>query len=92
MKDFITAPATSSATWETLDTFARLHVQAFIQQLLEDEGTELLGRPNSLRRNCEHSASARDLVTSMTSCCSARRSHQSPLHARCETLLVRSLR
>ena len=44
------APATSSATWETLETFARLRVQEFIQQLLDDEVTELLGRPKSARR------------------------------------------
>lgn len=42
--------ATSSATWETLDGFVRHQVQHFIQQLLEDEVTELLGRPKSARR------------------------------------------
>ena len=50
MKKFITAPATSSVTWETLDMFVRRHAQDFIQQLLEDEVTELLGRPKSARR------------------------------------------
>lgn len=50
MKKIITEPATSSATWETLETFARAQVQDFIQQLLEDEVTELLGRQKSARR------------------------------------------
>lgn len=50
MKKIIAEPATSSATWETLETFARAQVQDFIQQLLEDEVTELLGRPKSARR------------------------------------------
>lgn len=50
MKKIITEPATSSATWETLETFARAQVQDFIQQLLEDEVTELLGRQKSVRR------------------------------------------
>lgn len=44
-------PATSSATWETSGSFARTHVQAFIQQLLEDDVTELLGLPKSARRS-----------------------------------------
>ena len=50
MEKIIVAPAPSRATWETLETFARAQVQAFIQQLLEDEVTELLGRPKSARR------------------------------------------
>ena len=50
MQKIITEPAASRATWETLETFARGQVQAFIQQLLEDEVTELLGRPKSVRR------------------------------------------
>jgi transposase-like protein len=50
MRKMGTGPATSSATWQTLEGFARTHVQAFIQQLLEDEVTELLGRAKSVRR------------------------------------------
>lgn len=50
MTKIITAPATSSATWVTLETFARAQVQHCIQQLLEDEVTELLGRQKSERR------------------------------------------
>ncbi len=50
MKKMDEKPAASSATWETLEAFARRHVQAFIQQLLEDEVTELLGRAKSARR------------------------------------------
>lgn len=40
----------SRPAWDTLETFARTHVQGFIQQLLEDEVTELLGRAKSTRR------------------------------------------
>lgn len=40
----------STPAWDTLETFARMHVQGFIQQLLEDEVTELLGRGKSERR------------------------------------------
>lgn len=50
MEKIVRDQATSSATWETLETFARAQVQDFIQQLLEDEVTELLGRPKSARR------------------------------------------
>jgi transposase-like protein len=50
MKKMILEQATSSATWETLESFARTHVQTFIQQLLEDEVTDLLGRAKSVRR------------------------------------------
>lgn len=50
MEKMIVEPATSSATWETLEAYARTHVQAFLQQLLEDEVTALLGRPKSARR------------------------------------------
>lgn len=42
--------AASRPAWETLETFARAHVQDFIQQLLEDEVAELLGRRKSARR------------------------------------------
>ena len=41
--------AASRPTWDTLETFARTHVQGFIQQLLEDEVAELLGRQKSER-------------------------------------------
>lgn len=50
MQKIMRDQATSSATWETLEAFARAQVQDFIQQLLEDEVTELLGRPKSARR------------------------------------------
>jgi transposase-like protein len=43
-------PAPSSPAWDTLETFARAQVQDFIQQLLEDEVDELLGRRKSARR------------------------------------------
>ncbi len=44
------ASSVSTPVWDTLETFARTHVQGFIQQLLEDEVTELLGRAKSERR------------------------------------------
>lgn len=50
MKKMITDEAASSPTWDTLETFARTQVQGFIQQLLEDEVDELLGRRKSERR------------------------------------------
>lgn len=51
MSNKITAHgAQSSPRWETLEAFTRAHVQAFIQGLLEEEVTELLGRAKSERR------------------------------------------
>jgi putative transposase len=40
----------SSVTWEGLEEWARLKIQKFIQELLEDEVTEFLGRRKSERR------------------------------------------
>ena len=40
----------ASRTWERLEDFVREHVQGFIQALLEEEVTELLGRTKSARR------------------------------------------
>src|SRR5215510_12907769 len=40
----------ASGTWEQLEDFVRGHVQQFIQALLEEEVTELLGRTKSARR------------------------------------------
>ena len=42
-------PKTSN-TWERLEDFVREHVQRFIQALLEEEVTELLGRTKSVRK------------------------------------------
>lgn len=50
MQKMIAGEAASSPAWDTLAMFARSHVQEFIQQLLEDEVTELLGRTKSARR------------------------------------------
>jgi transposase-like protein len=36
--------------WATLEEFARLQIQSWFQQLLEEEVTELLGREKSERR------------------------------------------
>ena len=40
----------ASSSWERLEEFVREHVQRFIQALLEEEVTELLGRTKSVRR------------------------------------------
>jgi putative transposase len=45
-----TTPEKASSTWERLEEFVREHVQRFIQALLEEEVTELLGRTKSARR------------------------------------------
>jgi hypothetical protein len=41
---------TQRVTWETLEEHVRFQVQGFIQELLEQEVTELLGRGKSERR------------------------------------------
>lgn len=46
----ITLPSSSSEMWERLEAFVRDQVQRFIQALLEEEVTALLGRPKSARR------------------------------------------
>ena len=40
----------SSDMWERLEVFVREHIQRFIQTLLEEEVTALLGRPKAARR------------------------------------------
>ena len=50
MKKMMAGDTASRPAWDTLETFARGKVQEFIQQLLEDEVTELLGREKSERR------------------------------------------
>jgi len=51
MKPHPTTPEPkASSTWERLEDFVRGHVQQFIQSLLEEEVTELLGRTKSARR------------------------------------------
>ncbi|MGH7550607.1 MAG: IS256 family transposase, partial [Gemmatimonadota bacterium] len=50
----------SRAAWETLEDFAGLQVQAFIQRLLEEEVTELLGRGKSARREAGSAAGYRN--------------------------------
>jgi len=46
-----TSEPQASRTWERLEEFVREHVQRFIQALLEEEVTELLGRTKSARRD-----------------------------------------
>src|SRR5215217_281988 len=45
-----------SNTWDRLEDFVRGHVQEFIQALLEEEVTELLGRTKSARREAVDAA------------------------------------
>ena len=49
-KKNLTEGASASPLWATLETFARQEIQAFIQRLLEQEVTDLLGRRKSCRR------------------------------------------
>lgn len=44
-------PAPPVISWESLETFARMKVQQFVQRMLEEEVTELLGRARSERRS-----------------------------------------
>jgi len=51
MQEQNTEPVVSSSSlWERLEGFAREHVQRFIQALLEEEVTALVGRAKSARR------------------------------------------
>lgn len=43
-------PSSSRPSWDHLEEYVREHIQQFIQTLLEEEVTELLGRPKSARR------------------------------------------
>lgn len=43
-------PAAASPLWATLETYAREHIQQFVQRLLEEEVDALLGRGKSARR------------------------------------------
>jgi putative transposase len=45
-----TQSSSSSQMWERLEAFVREQVQRFIQALLEEEVSALLGRPKSARR------------------------------------------
>ena len=49
--------SSSRVIWETLEAFARGRIQIFLQELLEEEITELLGRSRSERRRHVDSAS-----------------------------------
>ena len=57
MMQKITTPELKiSGTWEHLEDFVREHIQQFIQALLEEEVTELLGRTKSVRREAVDAA------------------------------------
>src|SRR5262245_17876680 len=49
-RQFTTPEPKASNTWEHLEDFVREHIQQFIQALLEEEVTGLLGRTKSARR------------------------------------------
>lgn len=51
IKQSISRGSRSTPTWETLEEFVRLRAQQFIQDVLEDEVTELLGRRKHERRD-----------------------------------------
>lgn len=55
-RQFTTPEPKASSTWERLEDFVREHVQRFIQALLEEEVTELLGRTKSARREAVDAA------------------------------------
>ena len=46
----------TNRTWEHLEDFVREHIQQFIQALLEEEVTEILGRTKSARREAVDAA------------------------------------
>ena len=58
MREDIAGPqgASSRPMWETLDGMVREKAQEFIQQIMEEEVTELLGREKSERRSTVDSA------------------------------------
>lgn len=47
----IEARTESRPEWETLESFARERIQHWLQKLLEEEVTDLLGREKSVRRS-----------------------------------------
>jgi len=49
-KQSIEAPKATSVQWDNLDSWIRGHVQGFIQQILEEEVSEFLGRAKSQRQ------------------------------------------
>lgn len=49
-----------SPLWETLERYARDHIQQFAQRLLEREAEDLLGRKKSERRTVESAAGYRN--------------------------------
>jgi transposase-like protein len=53
MEKIIESRAGSSPVWDALEQYARDHIQHFIQQLLEEEVDDFLGRRKSERRTAE---------------------------------------
>ena len=58
MREDIAGPQGTSSRpiWETLEGMVREKVQEFIQQIMEEEVTELLGREKSERRSAVDAA------------------------------------
>ena len=50
-KESTRSPSESRAHWEDLEEWVRGQIQGLIQELLEEEITELLGRAMSARRS-----------------------------------------
>ena len=76
MREDIAGPqgASSRPMWETLEGMVREKAQEFIQQIMEEEVTELLGREKSERRStvdypraseCDRARAFRNLSTTM---------------------------
>jgi transposase-like protein len=49
----VSGPSASRVCWDNLEAFARQQIQTFLQRLLEEEVTLLLGREKSARRDLE---------------------------------------
>ncbi len=60
LKETTPKAGASRPVWENLESFARSHVQLFLQRVLEEEVTELLGRAKSERRAPEEAPAYRN--------------------------------
>ena len=109
MREDIAGPqgASSRPMWETLEGMVREKAQEFIQQIMEEEVTELLGREKSERRSTADSAraTATDMASrgrlamssgrsrhGPTTNPNARRENRGSIHARIDRLSPESIR
>jgi len=63
------AVESSEVCYETLEPWARMKVQEFVQQLLEDEVNALLGRGKHDRRSIRRSGAATAMASRVDSRC-----------------------